>query len=196
MAIESISYKDGFRIKFQWRAGVHGTVIYSIPRGGELLDEAELMEATRKGTLHHYNGFSYGSGASSVVYAPRQQELVAAWIDICYCDYDSDFNVIFHERKGSYFNGICKVGGKIELFPISSTRQAVRITVQNTSKFNIEANGIGYSVNGREYGIPLPLEQSRRKTLPQFDIGMDETVQLCQMKGGYPATFYELDRNE
>lgn len=196
MAIESITYRDGFRIKFQWKVGVKGTVIYSVPHESDLANEAELMEAVRSGNLQRFSGFNYGSGASSVAYTPLQKELTAAWIDICSCDYGNDFEVLQHRREGTFFNGVCKVGGKIDRFRISANRQAVRITVQNRSKFPIQANGIGYRVEERTYSIPVALEQNQKKTLPQFDVGIGETVQLCQVEGGYPATFYDLFSDE
>lgn len=192
MAIESIVYNEGFKIKLQWMAGVRGTVIYSTAAGDGLANDIELMEAVQRGGLQRFNGFSYGSGTTAVSYAPQQAALHACWVDICFCDYDAEFNVLRHEYAGTYFNGMCKVGTHIKLIPISSDRQAVELTVQNKSKFAIEPNGIGYSVNGRIFPIPVAFEKNERKVLPQFDVGMDDTVKLCRIEGSYPAEFFNI----
>ena len=192
MAIESISYNEGFKIRLQWAVGVKGTVIYCVPSGQGLADADALMNAVQNGGLQNFNGFSYGSGTASVAYAPQQKDLQACWVDVCYCDYDGDYMPVRHECAGTFFNGMCKIGANIELIPISSTRQAVQITVLNKSKFPIGVNGIGYSINGRVYGIPIPLEKNERKVLPQFDVSIDDTVKMSRMEGGYPAEFYKL----
>lgn len=192
MAIESINYNEGFRIRLRWTAGVHGTVIYCVAQGEPMADADALMSAARGGGLAAFNGFSYGSGTAVVSYAPTRQQLLAKWVDICFCDYDDDWTPVRHERVGTFFNGMCKVGARIELLPIGGGRQAVQITVLNKSKFDIEVNGIGYSVNGRVYGIPVALAKGQRKTLPQFEVGVDDSVKLCRMDGGCPAEFYKL----
>lgn len=192
MAIESITYQEGFRIRLKWTAGVRGTVIYCVAQGEPLADADALMSAARTGGLPAFNGFSYGSGTASVNYAPARRELQAKWVDVCFCDYDEDWSPVRHERAGTFFNGMCRIGGRIDMLPIGGGRQAVQITVMNKSKFDIEANGIGYSVNGRVYGIPVALEKGKRRTLPQFDVGADDAVKLCRMEGGCPAEFYAL----
>lgn len=192
MAIESITYSDGFRIKLLWSAGVRGTIIYSVPTGEARVDQNELMEAVKNGGLQRFNGMSFGNGTLAVSYSPKSAEMQASWIDIYCLDYDSEFNVKTHEFAGKYFNGICKVGVNIKLIPIASNRQAVCLTVQNKSKFAIGEYGIGYMINGRVFGIPHSFDKNQRRVLPQFDIGIDDVVKPCRMDGGYPAEFYNM----
>lgn len=192
MAIESITYAEGFRIKLLWSAGVRGTAIYCLPSGEEKVDQTELINALKTGGLQRYNGMTFGNGTLAVSYSPKNADLQANWVDIYYLDYDVEFNVKAHEYVGRYFNGICKVGVNIKMIPIASNRQAVLMTVQNKSKFAINEYGIGYTINGRVYGIPHAFDKNQRRVLPQFDVGADDIVKPCRMEGGYPAEFYNM----
>jgi len=192
MAIESINFDESFRIKLAWPAGVKGMVIYCVAHGEGLADEEALMSGVTHGGLQRFNGLSYGAGTAFVSYAPQQAALQACWVDICFCDYSMENEVMRHECFGTYFNGSCKIGSRIDLIPISSGRQAVEITLLNKSKFPIQANGIGFSVNGRVQPIPRTIEKGEKVTLPQFDVGIDDTVKLCPLENSYPAEFYKL----
>lgn len=196
MGIESIVCKDGFRVRFSWKAGVWGTVVYSVPKGSELPPAEEIMDAAQNGGLDRWDAFNYKHGITSVVYTPRKESMQAAWVDICCLDYDQDERPISNQRVQTCFNGVCRVRFRIDLIPISKQRRAVKITVCNKSKFPIEANGIGYTVGGRVYGIPVRLEENKRTALPQFDIDQNETVKLCKLDGGYPAEFLGMADGE
>ena len=194
MGIKSVSYEDGFKLALRWGAGIRGTIIYAVPVGGALLDEGLLMEAERSGTLGRLNAISYGSGTPAVSFTPAQQELRAQWVDLCCCDFDGSYRVVRHERVQTCFNGMCLVYWDMQTIPISPVRQAVQITVHNRSTFPIEANGIGYAVNGRVHPIPLPLARMERRVLPQIDVDRGDTVKLCQVENGYPATFRRMEK--
>lgn len=192
MAIQAVKYDEGFSIQMSWPLGVKGTIIYCVARGDKPVEAEELMRSMKNNGLRRYNGFAYGSGTGQISYSPQQESLRAAWVDIWYCDYNMQYEVIRNELFGSFFNGKCRIGERIELIPISSERQAVQITLQNKSQFELAANGIGYSVNGRVYPIPLPIGKGARVELPQFDVGIADVVKLCCLDGSYPADFYEL----
>lgn len=192
MAIESIICGDGFKLKLMWPAGVKGSVIYAVAEQGAMMDDDALMEALRQGTLKRFNAISYGSGTSLVSFMPPQPELRACWVDICCCDYDERGRVVSHERVETCFNGLCQVQWDIQTIPISQTRQAVQITLHNRSKFPIEPGGIGYSVSGQVYAIPVRFKPMERKALPQFDVAVEDTVKMCQIEGSYPVVFHEL----
>ena len=194
MAIQSITYEDSFRLRFRWPANVKGTIIYAVPKGEPLHDTGALLRAAVREELKQFNAIRYDNGIMAVSFAPPQEGLKARWIDICCCDFDADFQPLFHDRIETCFNGACRVQYDIQYIPLSPRRQAVEITLHNRSDFPIEPNGIGYSVNGRVRGIPLGLGQSELKVLPQFDVGVDDVVRLCRMENSYPVTFKPMER--
>lgn len=193
MVIQSITYDKGFRLKFRWVASVEGTIIYAVPKGAPLLDTQQLVGAVMHGKLKQLGAISYNNGTSSVSFMPPQKEYEATWVDICECDYSGNYLVLRHERVKTCFNGACTVHSGIEYIPISSQRRAVQITIHNRSKFPIEANGIGYSVNGRVFGIPMAISSMERRVLPQFDVGEKDVVKLCEMENSYPVVFRDLN---
>lgn len=194
MAIRSISYnKKGFQVALVWPKGVQGTILYALPRGAApMTDEEILAIRDDRSALDCVCGFSYKAGISNIQYSPNDPRLSARWIDIWFCDYDAAGDAVVHRPAGSFFNGDCVVGVKIVLSRVSDRCQAVNITAQNMSNFEIEAGGVGYRVGGRCFAIPLALRQGRMVELPQFEIPADASVEMYRFDDKYPARFVPL----
>lgn len=193
MAIQSINYKKGFQISLVWPKGVQGTVLYALPRGSEPLMDVEVIDIKDdKAALESVCGFGYKAGIGNIQYSPNDPQLNARWIDIWFCDYNAAGEVVAHKKAGSFFNGDCVVSSKIVLTRVSDRCQAVNITVQNLSNFEIEAGGIGYRVGSRCFAIPLRLRQGQMLELPQFEIPVDAVVEMHRFDDKYPARFLPL----
>lgn len=193
MAIQSIYYKRGFQISLAWPKGVQGTVLYALPRGSAPLEDWEILSIRNdKAALDRVCGFSYKAGIGNIQYSPNDPRLNARWIDVWYCDYDAAGDAVAHRCAGSFFNGDCAVGVKIAVSRVSDLCQAVNITVQNLSGFEIEAGGIGYRVGSRCFAIPLALRQGQLAELPQFEIPADASVEMHRFDDKYPARFLPL----
>lgn len=194
MAIRSISYnKKGFQVSLAWPKGVQGTVLYALPRGAAPLTDEEIVSIRDdKNALERICGFCYRAGISNIQYAPNDPRLKACWIDVWYCDFDAYGDAVTHQPAGSFFNGDCVVGVKTTLIRVSDRYQAVNITVQNKSGFEIAAGGIGYRVGGRSFAVPLALKQGQTVELPQFEIPVDAVVEMHRFDDKYPARFVPL----
>jgi len=193
MAIRSVDYKKGFRISLVWPKGVQGTVLYALPRGSEPLTDDEILSIREdKAALDAVCGFCYKAGIGNIQYSPNDPRLNACWIDLWFCDYNAEGDAVDHRMYGSFFNGDCVVGAKIAYSRVSDRCQAVSITVQNKSGFEIAAGGIGYRVGGRSFAIPLPLKQGRLVELPQFEIPVDAAAEMHCFDDKYPARFVPL----
>lgn len=196
MAILSISYSTrGFQVSLAWPKGVRETVLYALPQGAAELTEEELLELrSNHAALLNVCGFLYkAGGAGPFDYSPNHPQLNARWIDIRYCDYDADGGVINSGTVGRFFNGNCTVGVKIAYTRVSDRFQAVAITVQNLSNFDIEAGGIGYRVGSRSFSIPMELKKGMLIELPQFEIPVDATAEMHRFDDKYPARFVPLN---
>lgn len=193
MAIRSINYKKGFQIALVWPKGVQGTVLYALPRGSAPLTDSEILAIRDdKPALDAVCGFCYKAGIGNIQYSTNDPRLSACWIDIWFCDFDAAGEAVEHRVAGSFFNGDCVVGVKIATGRVSDRCQAVNITVQNLSSFEIEAGGIGYRVGSRCFAIPLPLRQGQLLELPQFEVPMDAAVEMHRFDDKYPARFLPL----
>lgn len=195
MAVNSITYDKAFSITLAWPAGVRGTVLYALPRGAKRPSDEEILAARDdRMALKQYCGFGYRAGTvSNIQFSAVGENLTAKWIDIYYCDYDANDYVIAHECAGSFFNGICRVGFAIRYTPISSDLKAVHITVKNYSRFDIEPEGIGYSVGKSNFAIPIGVAQGRLIELPQFEVPTDINVAMHRFDDKYPVKYVPLE---
>lgn len=195
MAIRSITFNKGFQITLTWPRGVRGTVLYAVPRGfGPLTDEEILDIRDDLAALERMSAFACKAGIGAIQFSPTDKSLAARWIDIWYCDYDAAGDRVEHRLAGSFFNGDCRVGHKIRYMRVSEACNGVIITVANYSSFTIEAEGIGYSVNGKNFAIPLELPRGADVELPQFEVPVDADVKMYSFDDKYPARFLPLMR--
>lgn len=195
MSIQSINYsKRGFQVSLAWPKGVQETILYALPKDAAQLAEDDLLELrSNHAALQSLCGFSYkAGGVGPFNYSPNSPALNAKWIDIRYCDFSASGEVVKSGTIGSYFNGSCTVGHKIAYSRVSDRFQAVTITVQNQSDFDIEAGGIGYRVGARVFSIPMKLKRRSLIELPQFEIPVEASVELHRFDEKYPAEFVSL----
>ena len=187
MSIGTVSFKgNAFNIDLEWTADTSSTVIYCLPSGADMLTDEQLLEASENGTLKsQYSGATYGKPTHSFSYAP--QGLGAEWVDFYFCDFDELGQIKQHRFVGRYFNGSCRVHYRVRRVSVTDELETVQLIVKNSSKFDLEANGIGYVVGKRLHQIPVTLPHGVEKILPQFEVPIGTTVAIRALEGGYPV---------
>lgn len=186
MAIGSIKYDGAFQVTLDWIAGVRRTVVYCRPSESGLLSDEEIQDALNTRSLKSLcSGYEYGPETKHFSYSP--EGLNARWIEICYCDFDMNGDIITHASAGRFFNGSCKVTYEVRRIPVTDGLEAIRLKVKNRSEFDLEAGGIGYAVSGRQYRIPVQLNRNDEKELPQFEVPAGASVVVKPVEGGYPV---------